>query len=273
MAAGRGNGEAGVRAIDRAVAILTAFKESDGELGITEIARRTSLATSTTQRLLIAMQQHDLVRQTPSGRYRLGGLLHALASRGSAGGGLRAAARPHLVVLRDEIDETVAVHEYLAPGQRVVLDQVESHQELRRTYTDIGIPSSVLHGAPGKAILSCLDEGIVDALLETPIARLTERTIVDPDVLRAQLRQARDDGYAQSDGERTRGIRSMAAPVLGSAGTVLGSINASVPQSRIDDARAEQIAIRVRQAAWRISMDLGATRERVASAVPGLRVG
>lgn len=265
--------EPSVRAIDRAVAILNAFRESDSELGISEIARRTELSTSTTQRLLVAMQQHDLVRQTPSGRYRLGGLLHALASRGSAGGMLRDAARPHLLRLRDLLDETVAVHEFLAPNQRVVLDQVESNQELRRTYTDIGVPSSVVHGAPGKAILCCLDDVVLDAVLELPIAQLTERTIVDPDELRAQIRRARRDGYAQSDGERTRGIRSMAAPVLGSTGAVVGSINASVPQSRVDDARAEEISVLVRQAAWAVSTDLGARREVVETTVPGLTVG
>ncbi len=270
---GAGSQETGVRAIDRAVAILSAFRESDSELGISEIARRTSLATSTTQRLLVAMQQHDLVRQTSSGRYRLGGLLQALASRGSTGGNLRLTARPHLVALRDLIDETVAVHEFLAPAQRVVLDQAESHQELRRTYTDIGVPSPVVHGAPGKAILCCLDESSLDAVLAAPIAALTERTIVDPGELRSQVLRARADGYAQSDGERTRGIHSMASPLLGPGGHVVGSVNASVPQSRVDDDRAREIAEHVRGTAWAISLDLGATAQDVATTVPGLRIG
>ena len=59
-----------------------------------------------------------------------------------------------MTALRDEVDETVGLHELLPSGERVVVDQVESHQELRRHYTDIGIPIPLPHGAPGKAILS-----------------------------------------------------------------------------------------------------------------------
>ena len=46
--------------------------------------------------------------------------------------------------------ETAAVHELLPTGQRVVLDQVESHHQLRRTYTEFGIPVPLPLGAPGQ---------------------------------------------------------------------------------------------------------------------------
>ena len=59
-----------------------------------------------------------------------------------------------MTALRDEVDETVGLHELLPTGERVVVDQVECHQELRRHYTDIGIPIPLPHGAPGKAMLS-----------------------------------------------------------------------------------------------------------------------
>lgn len=265
--------ETGVRAIDRAVAILTSFQDGDGDVGISEIARRTGLSTSTTQRLLVAMTAHDLVRQAPSGRYRLGGLPHLLAARGTAAGGLRDAAVPHLTALRDRLDETVAVHEYAAPDQRIVLAQVESRQQLRRTYTDIGIPSRVVHGAPGKAIMCCLEPRTLDAVLADPIERITSRTITDETELRQSLVDARVRGWATSDSERTQGIASFASPVFDLTGSVVGSINVSVPDSRVDADRGEVLGVAVRATAWSVSADLGADRDLVQRRWPDLALG
>jgi IclR family acetate operon transcriptional repressor len=185
---------AGVQSIDRAVAILRCFDARRPELGISEIARMTGLSTSTTHRLLAAMQSNSLVRQTTGRRYGLGPLLVQLARSGAVPTTLRDAALPFLRALRDEIDETVAVHELLPTDERAVVDQVESHQELRRTYTDIGVPLALPHGAPGKAILAMLPPDRQERWLSRPIPVATPRTVTDPDELRAQLAAIRTSG-------------------------------------------------------------------------------
>ncbi len=86
---------------------------------------------------------------------------------------LKGAALPFMTALRDEVDETVGLHELLPSGDRVVVDQVESRQELRRHYTDIGIPIPLPHGAPGKAILSSLPWDRQVQALARPIATVT----------------------------------------------------------------------------------------------------
>lgn len=153
---GNGAGRSAVQSVDRAVAILRCFDARRPTLGISDIARATGLSTTTTHRLLVAMQSNRLVRQTSDRRYGLGPLLVQLARSGALPTTLRDAALPLMTALRDEIDETVGLHELLPSGERVVVDQVESRQELRRTYTDIGVPIRLPHGAPGKAILSML---------------------------------------------------------------------------------------------------------------------
>ena len=146
----------GVQSIDRAVAILRCFDAHHSSLGITEIARMTGLSTSTTHRLLGAMTSNRLLAQAPDRRYRPGPLLVQLGRSGAVPSTLKDAALPFMTALRDEVDETVGLHELLPSGERAVIDQVESRQELRRHYTDIGVPIQLVHGAPGKAILSTL---------------------------------------------------------------------------------------------------------------------
>jgi IclR family transcriptional regulator, acetate operon repressor len=258
---------AGVQSIDRAVAILRCFDARRPELGISEIARMTGLSTSTTHRLLAAMQSNSLVRQTPGRRYGLGPLLVQLARSGAVPTTLRDAALPLMRALRDEIDETVAVHELLPTGDRAVVDQVESHQELRRTYTDIGVPLALPHGAPGKAILAMLPPARQEHWLSRPIPAATARTITDPAELRAQLATIRSRGWAESHAERYPGIRAVAAPLFDHTGGVVGALGTSVPEVRMDDRRAAELGARVRAVAWEVSETLGATAEAVARTV------
>lgn len=254
----------GVQAIDRAVAILRCFDARHPSLGISDIARATNLSTTTTHRLLTAMQTNRLVRQTSDRRYTLGPLLVQLARSGAMPTTLRDVALPLMTALRDEVDETIAIHELLPTGERVVVDQRESRHQLRRTYTDIGTPLPLPHGAPGKAILSVLPVEQQERWLAEPIAAVTPLTVTDPDVLREELVQARARGYAGSNGERTSGIRAVAAPVFDHTGEAVGALGVSVPALRMDDERSEQLGARCTEVAWKISEGLGATATAVA---------
>ena len=253
----------GVQSIDRAVAILRCFDARRPTLGISDIARATGLSTTTTHRLLVAMQNNRLIRQTSDRRYGLGPLLVQLARSGAVPTTLRDAALPIMTALRDEVDETVALHELLPSGERVVVDQVESHQELRRTYTDIGMPIRLPHGAPGKAILSMLPVDQQDYWLSRPIEPITPVTITDPEELRAELAEARRRGWAGSKSERTPGIRAVASPVFDHLGRVIGALGLSVPEVRMNDARADELGARAAESAWAVSEALGATRAAV----------
>ena len=248
----------GVQSIDRAVAVLRCFDARHTELGTSEIARMTGLSTSTVHRLLGAMQDNHLVRQTADRRYGLGPTLMQLARSGALPTNLREAARPFMVELRDLVDETVGLHELLGTHQRVVVDQVESHQQLRRTYTEIGVPIELVHGAPGKAILAFLPPAAQDRCLEAPIEAVTDATVTDPEELRSELEIARECGWAGSSSERTPGIRSIAAPIFDHNGAVVGSLGTSVPQVRMSDERAKELGELSRDTARQVSIALGA---------------
>ena len=263
----------GVQSIDRAVAILRCFDGRRPELGISELARATGLSTSTVHRLLGAMQENHLVRQTGAKRYGLGPFVLQLANSGAMPRTLREAALPFMTDLRDEFDETVGLHELVGGGRRIVAAQVESHQELRRTYTDIGVPIKLVHGGPGKAIMSALPATEYERYLAERIEPITSATLVDPDAIRRELEIARARGYSQSRGQRTVGICAVAAPIFDHAQHVVGAIGVSAPDVRMTEERIEQIGTRVREVAWQLSIALGATVEGVHAVVPDIRVG
>ncbi|WP_236541492.1 IclR family transcriptional regulator [Spiractinospora alimapuensis] len=250
-----------MQSIDRAVTILRCFSPRTPELGTSDIARATGLSTSTTHRLLAAMQVNGLVRQTTERRYALGPLLVQLARSGAFPTSLRDAAMETMRRLRDQVDETVGLHELLPSMKRAVVDQAESHQPLRRTYTEIGIPLPLPQGAPGKALLAYLRYDLREQVLRDPIDRATPATITDPDALRRQLAEIRETGRALSFAERTPGIHTVAVPIFDNASRVVGCLSVSGPEVRMPRSRMDTLAVDVSAAAWQISEVLGATEE------------
>jgi IclR family transcriptional regulator, acetate operon repressor len=257
----------GVQSIDRAVAVLRCFDARRPELGVRDIARMTGLSTSTTHRLLAAMQANRLVRQTRERRYGLGPLLVQLARSGAIPTTLHAAAHALMTRLRDAVDETIGLHELLPTGERVVVEQAESRQELRRTYTDIGVPLPLPHAAPGKVILSMLPPDQQERILSRPISPVTPRTVTDPDLLRLELAQARRKGWLASRSERSPGICAVAAAIFDHTGSVVGALSLSAPEIRMDDARVQDLGERIKSAAWQISETLGATSAAAAATI------
>lgn len=257
----------GVQSIDRAVSILLCFSTRKRELGITEIARATGLSTSTAHRLLLALQHNRLVRQTATRRYSLGPLLVQLLATGAAPTSLREAALPTMRQLRDEHDETSGLHELLSSNERVVVDQVESYQPLRRTYTELGVPIPLPYGAPGKILLAFLPAATRDAVLRVPLEAVTPSSITDPAVLRDQLAEIRRDRFALSFAERTPGIRTVASPIFGSTGAVVGALSLSAPEMRMPVERMMRLGPVVRDSGWKASIMLGATADSVEATI------
>lgn len=232
-----------VRSLDRAIAILNVFSRERNELGVSEIAQLTGLNTSTTHRLLASLTANGLVQQVSgSRRYALGPHILRLAYIASGHVNVQEAALPVMKRLRDASDETVGLHLLRADNRRVVVDQVESHKPLRRTYTELGQPIPLHQGAPGKVLLAHLSPEAREAILSAPLEAATAQTPTDADALREQLRLIRERGYALSFGERVTDIHTVAVPIANHTGEVIAALSITGPTVRMPRERLQQLA-------------------------------
>lgn len=253
-----GEGVSNVRSLDRAVAILKAFDESRSRMSLSEIAEHLDLNTSTTHRLLQALKAHGLVTQPAGGKaYALGPTVLRLARIATGSLDVQDVARPELRRLRDAIGETAGLHVLRSDLVRVVVDQAESHQALRRSYTELGEPIPLHQGAPGKVLLAWLDEDQRNALLSGHLDAATENTVTDPQALRDDLDAIRARGYAVSYGERVNGIHTVAVAIRDHEGRAVASISVTGPAMRMPADRLETIAPSVAASARAISAALG----------------
>jgi len=88
--------------------------------------------------------------------------------------------------------------------------------------------------AAGKLLLAFRDPWR-QVVLESPLPAVTERTLVEPDVLRADLKAARERGYAVEDEEFRIGLRAIAMPVRGEGDEVIAALAMSSSQARLPD--------------------------------------
>ncbi|GEM_PF-5148302 len=115
--------------------------------------------------------------------------------------------------------------------------------------------------ALGQAIAASLDDKAQKALLAAPAARLTGRTVTDPEALRQLLAVTLARGYAVEAHAATLGDATIAAPVLDSSDRVVAAIGIIGPADRLMSEEWHQDLVdAVCTAAVALSQDLGAGR-------------
>ncbi|MDP8921408.1 MAG: IclR family transcriptional regulator [Chloroflexota bacterium] len=226
----------GIRAVDRAVGVLDAIAAADRARTLTEIAADAGLSVPTAFRFLRTLQAAGLVMSQPGsdGRYTLGvrilDLAHALLRQLD----LVAIARPFLVAARDRVNETVCLA--VRNGDAwVALDVAEPTQPVRQVINR-GDGSPLYASGTGKVLLAGEPDDEVEAYLaRTRLVPFSPSTVTDPDVLRAEVRAIRAQGYWTTINERGTGGASAVAPVRAYDGRTVAAVNIAPPATRFDD--------------------------------------
>jgi IclR family acetate operon transcriptional repressor len=244
--------EAAVRVAD----VLLMFTDGPSTIGVSHIARELRLSKAVVYRILQSLSARGMVALDPFSReYRLGAAAAALGARALRDSDLRTVSLDVLRGLRDETGETATLTAPVPDG-RVYLDQFEGVHEIKMT-VELGRRFPLHAGSSGKCMLAFLPPAQRKDLLASALPKLTEHTIVDPVALRAELAAIRGRGYATSGGERQHDAGSVAAPIFGMSGAVIGAVSVCGPRYRVTGDFVERIAPKVAAAAGRISQRMG----------------
>lgn len=223
--------DVGVRAVDRAIAILDLLAQGGWRTGA-EVARELHVHRSTALRLLGTLERHAIVERDPrTSRYRLGRRLPQLASVVSGEFDLRNVARPvceHLAVAAGE----TATLDLLVGDVIVPIEQATASTSVV-SVNWLGGRYPVHCTASGKAIAAFAPDAVRDRLLSLPLDRVTPHTITARQELEAQLAAARRDGIAHTHEELEVGLDAVAAPVFGADGEVVAALDVSGPSHRV----------------------------------------
>lgn len=240
-----------VEATVRAVEILDALADG-GELGTSEVARRTGINPSTASRQLGTLTRAGVVEHVPAtGRYRLGVRTLRYANAVLERLNLRDLARPHLEVIVRQVGETATLS-IPGDGDAITVDFVPTDRYLQGV-TRLGRPSIGHASAAGKVMLAF---GEVE-LPSGELVAFTPRTITDPAALAREIEHVRAQGYAEAIEEREAGLSAISAPVWGAAGGLAAIVALQGPTSRFDAAAIEAAVPLLTACALAISTELG----------------
>jgi IclR family acetate operon transcriptional repressor len=256
----RGRGETGnVQSVERALMLLEALSASPGGVSLTELAGRSSLNISTCHHLLATMQKRGYVAKVPGKRtYALGARVLQLGQAFMRQVDLPQRAQPVLERLNAATGETV--HLAILQGDAVVtVAKLEGRHAVRVDTEAIGSAEAAHATACGKAMLAWLpDDQIKRILAANGMRSYTPSTITDTEALIEELRHVRRNGFAIDREEFQPGVVCVGSAVRDHAGAVIGSISASAPKFRAEEAVLETMRLAVMTAVRELSAEYGA---------------
>jgi len=250
----------GTTSADRVADVLLAFSAAESSLGVSQIARQLGMSKAVVHRILQSLVARGLLQHNErTHAYGLGPAAVMLGARTLAQMDLRDVARPELMWLRNETQETTTLS-LLVNDRRAYIDQFPSPKEIKMT-VELGRGYPLHAGASSRVILAHMTPADRERVLTGPLMSLTSETITEEKRLAASLRLVAEKGYATSHGERQSGAGSVAAPVFATGGRVVGAISICGPQYRFDEETVARFIPMAVEAARRISRHFsGSTR-------------
>ncbi len=244
-----------IAVLRRAFELLGVLSAGPGDcLSLAEIARRSALPKTTALRLLTSLVQLDAVERIGAG-YQLGGRLFEFGERVPQRRYLREAALPFMGDLYEVTHETV--HLAVLEGTDVLyVERILGHRTQPRPPSRVGGHLPAYCTGVGKALLAFTPEATKLLIAESPLVARTRYTIVDPNLLLAELRMIRESGIAHDKEESMLGIHCVAAPIL-LDGTAVAALSVSGSTDRIALDRVESA---VKTAALGLRRQLTLTR-------------
>lgn len=222
----------GVQSVNHAIDIIEYLYQVGREASISEISAGTGMFGSTIHRQLSTLKERGFVYQNPeNAKYWLGLRFYAI-------GNLVKNNLPIINILApfaDQVAQTYRQTIYIAIPD--YSSDVCAHQAMvyRKSFSAVMLRNEVKvgmvipsHGsATGKCMMAYYPEALIQQYSQTPLVKMTEKTITDWGNLKAEFATIRARGYALDSEEEEDGRTCIAVPVLDSYHNIVASISLS----------------------------------------------
>ncbi len=243
-----------VRAVSAAFKILGGLAETPRQT-LSQLSSSLAMSNSLTYRMLATLEGEGMVYRDRHRRYSLGSRAMYLGYQAQRGLPINEVAQPAIERLVDATAETV--HLVLRVGlERVIVATKESPQPVR-VASLIGTKFPLYYGGTGLCIFAHLPSELQDDVLAQELAPKTPLMERDRGKIRELAQLVKERGYHVAIGDFAKDAFSVAAPVFGTDGDVIGAICVVGPDSRLTPEVQERAVQAVKAAARDISAALG----------------
>lgn len=221
-----------IRSVSRAARLLMLIASlPEHKRSVNRMARELGTSVPTVYHLLNTLVDAKLLTRDERKQYRFGMAMEVL----SIAYAQQTVPPPELLVPLRWITETTGESAYLTAwrsGNPVVLAHLCGTHAVQVTNLRPGYRGAANARASGKVLLAFAEPGDRERYLAMhPLERVTERTIVDPEIFTEELRRVQEQGYATDVEEFSVGVACVATPIW-SNGVLMGSYTISGPVER-----------------------------------------
>ena len=242
--------------VAKALSLLDYFSDSEPEIGLSDLARRSGVDKATVHRMLSVMCDHGLLEKRGDARlYRLGAGVLRLARVRETAFPVSSVFQQSLDALSAQIGETA--HASLVSGRALATIGVSEASRGSRVSLVAGEILPFHSTASGLAVLAFSRLEVVDRVLAEPLTARTSRTPTDADVIRARLQEVRLTGYAEADQTNEDDVYGIAMPVFDTDGTPAGAVAVAVPAHRMTNDLRRQIIAALFDEAGKLTAGIG----------------
>lgn len=247
--------------LEKTIRLLNRFDAGQPEWGVTELSRDLRINKSTVSKILSTLEFHRYLTQNPENRkYRLGLRFFELGFLVADQMDLQKIAFPIMEELSKKVQETVHLV-IMDEFEIVYINKVETSQSLR-IGTRVGGRLPAYCTGVGKVLLAGLSqEEMKKFIQQTPLKKLTPRTVTSPERLKESLDQIRNQGYAIDNEEFSQGLVCVAAPIYNHSRKTIAAISISGPTNRMKEKNLEKLISMIKNTAREISRQLGFNNE------------
>ncbi len=239
----------------RTIIILETLSKHQS-INLEQLSKETGLPKATLLRFLSTLVNLGYVYRDSTDLYSLTLKMFSVGSRGLEHIDLIHVANPIAQQLCDELGETVHMG-VLEEDKAVYVLKKESSFTIRM-YSRVGKAIPLYCTAIGKVLLSDMDEKSLEGYLSSVKLRpFTPNTVTDTDILKQELSQIRERGWATDNEEHEMGTLCIGSPIRDYTGKVVAAMSVSWPLFRFNPEEQELITKSILQACGSLSNLLG----------------
>lgn len=218
-----------ISSVQKVAKILNCFSKEEPVLGVTEIARKLDMHTSTVHHLVRTLCEEGILIRDKRRKYRLGWKLLEWSNNVMYQQDIYSSSIPLINELLQRYELATAHIGMLDQGDVVfVLKVVTKHSAPVATHISMRKPAYCF--STGKVLLA-YNPSLIQPVVAKGLMKRGINTITQVDKLHKELEEIRKQGYATSNNENEFGNYGIAAPIRSYDGQTVAALNMVAPIS------------------------------------------
>jgi IclR family pca regulon transcriptional regulator len=221
-----------IKSLEKAVNLICFLSQHGSPLKLEDLVKISGVKKTSCFRILQTLTKVGFISKDPeTSGYFIGPKMISIGLSAARKSSIRELALPFMKEIREKTGTTVNLA--ILSGPEVIFVERLQSAHILEANLRIGSRLSAHLSSMGKAMLAYLSEvQLEDILRQIHFEKKTVKTISSIKVLKDELKNIRQKGFALNDEELEAGLFAIAAPLRNQAGMAIAAMNISFPLIR-----------------------------------------